>query len=493
MNVKVNGKDKAFDKDSVLVTEMLTLCDVNQPDMVSVQLNGEFVNKDDYANTSVSEGDEVDFLYFMGGGFRTDKKKSEVGRKYKKLKFITEILHNPFLKEDAHGSLHMPIYENVAFEFKTSEDIELAFQKKKPAHMYSRISNPTVEAFEQRVKAVTDAAGVIALSSGMAAITNILLGVASQGDNIVTTKHLFGNTYSLFTKTLQSWGLDARFVDLTDIAQVKDAIDHKTKAVFFETITNPQLEVVDVKAIAKVAKAKNVLVVADTTLTPPYAFKSNDFGVDIEILSSTKYISGGATSVGGIIIDNGTFDWSTNPKFKDEAKQFGPFALINRLRREIFRNLGSCISPHNAFLQSVGLETLPLRLDVSSSNTQKIAEFLEAHKGVKSVHYPGLSSSPFHKIAKEQFGAKIGGLLTFDLGSKTECFTFMDKLELIRRSTNLNDNRTLILHPASTIFCEYDDALRKEMNVRETMIRLSVGIEDVEDLIEDIEQALKGN
>ena len=271
---------------------------------------------------------------------------------------------------------------------------------------------------------------------------------------------------------------------------VKGAIDDQTKAIFFETITNPQLEVVDVKAIAKVAKAKNVLVIADTTLTPPYAFKSKDFGVDIEVLSSTKYISGGATSIGGLIIDNGIFNWSAYPKFKDDAKQFGPFALINRLRREVFRNLGSCMAPHNAFLQSVGLETLPLRIDASSENTHKIAEYLQGHKKIKSVHYPGLTSSPFNAIAKKQFGKKIGGLLTFGLSSKEECFKFMNRLELIRRATNLNDNRTLVLHPASTIFCEYDDALRAEMNVPETMIRLSVGIEDADDLIADIEQAL---
>ena len=408
----------------------------------------------------------------------------------KKLKFITKILHNPFLKEDPHGSLQMPVYENVAFEFKTSEDIELAFNKKKPAHMYSRISNPTVEAFEQRIKAVTDAAGVIAVSSGMAAITNVLMAVGRQGDNIVTTKHLFGNTFSLFTRTLTEWGLEVRFADLTKPESIGALIDDKTKAVFFETITNPQLEVVDVAAIAKIAKAKNIPVIADTTLTPPYAFCAKEFGVDIEVLSSTKYISGGATSVGGVIIDNGTFHWSTNPKLKDDAKQFGPFALINRLRREVYRNLGSCLSPHSAFLQSVGLETLPLRVDVSSANSQKIAEFLEGHKKITSTHYPGLKSSVFNAIAKKQFGGRIGGLLTFDLASKKECYKFMDGLKLIRRSTNLNDNRTLILHPASTIFCEYDEAARKDMNVRETMIRLSVGIEDADDLINDIDQAL---
>jgi len=260
--------------------------------------------------------------------------------------------------------------------------------------------------------------------------------------------------------------------------------------VFFETITNPQLEVVDIKAIIKLAHAKNVLVIADTTLTPPYTFNSKEYGVDLEVLSSTKYISGGATSVGGVIIDNGTFNWGKLPQFKDDYKQFGPFTFINHLRRQVFRNLGSCMSPHNAFLQSVGLETLPLRVDASSKNAQIIAEHLEGHKKIKSVHYPGLKSSSFYEIAKKQFGKRIGGLLTFDLASKAECFKFMNALSLIRRATNLNDNRTLIIHPASTIFCEFDEAEKKEMNVRETMIRLSVGIEDADDLSEDIDQAL---
>ena len=213
--------------------------------------------------------------------------------------------------------------------------------------------------------------------------------------------------------------------------------------------------------------------------------------MDIEVLSSTKYISGGATSVGGLIIDNGTYDWSKNSKLKADAKKYGNFAFINKLRREVYRNVGVCLSPQNAFLQSVGLETLPLRVDVSCANTLKIAEFLKNSPKVKSVDYPGLEDSRYHKIAKKQFDNNCGSLLTFDLPSKKACFEFMNKLELIRRSTNLNDNRTLILHPSSTIFCEYDDKLREEMGLRETMIRLAVGIEDSQDLISDIENALE--
>ncbi len=408
----------------------------------------------------------------------------------KEYKFITKILNTRFLKEDAHGAMHMPVYENVAFEFKNAEDLELAFQGKKPAHMYSRISNPTVENFEQRIRSVTDATGVIALSSGMAAISNLFLAIAGRGDNIITSKHLFGNTYSLFERTLKQWGLEVRYADLKDAAQVTKLIDAKTVAVYLETITNPQLEVVDIKALADKLKPKGVLLIADTTLTPPYIFKAKDFGVDIEVLSSTKYISGGATSVGGLIIDYGSFDWSKNNYLKSQAKKYGPFTLLQHLRREAYRNLGACMSAQAAFLQSIGLETLPLRVDVSCSNALKIAKFLSGLKTVKGVNYPGLETSPDYSLAKKQFGNNPGSILTFDLESKEAAFKFMNKLQLIRRSTNLNDNRTLIIHPASTIFCEYDAATLKQMGVRDTMLRLAVGIEDVEDLVEDINRSL---
>lgn len=409
----------------------------------------------------------------------------------KKTGFNTKILHTKFSKEDPHGSLHVPLYENVAFEFKNAEDLELAFQGKKPSHMYSRISNPTVEHFEQRIKAVTDAAGVMALSSGMAAISNTILAVARTQDNIITSKHLFGNTYSLFELTLKDWGLETRYADLTKPDGIRGLIDGKTRAIFLETITNPQLEVADLKALSGIAKEKNILLIVDTTMTPPYLFSAKDFGVDIEVLSSTKWISGGATSVGGLIIDHGLYDWKKNEKLKADAVKFGPYALINRLRREVYRNIGACLSPHSAYLQSLGLETLSLRLDTACANTLKIAEFLKTSPRVKAVNYPGLKDSPFYKIARAQFNGKPGALLTFDLRSKEECFKFMNHLKLIRRATNLQDNRTLVLHPASTIFCEYEPALKKAMGVRETLIRLAVGIEDSRDLIADIEQALE--
>jgi len=295
----------------------------------------------------------------------------------------------------------------------------------------------------------------------------------------------------LFEQTLKDWGLETRYADLTRPEEVLCLIDDRTRAIFLETITNPQLEAADIGALSKIAGGKGILLIADTTMTPPYLFSAKDFGVDIEVISSTKWISGGATSIGGVIIDHGLYDWKKNAKLKTDAVKYGPFAFTTRLRKEVYRNIGACMSPHNAYLQSLGLETLPLRLDVACANTLKIAEHLKRLPKVKSVNYPGLKDSPYYDNARKQFGDKPGAVLTFDLDSKERCFKFMNGLKLIRRATNLHDNKTLILHPSSTIFCEYDDKLKREMGVRDMMLRLSVGIEDCEDLIEDINQSLE--
>lgn len=403
--------------------------------------------------------------------------------------FSTKAIHTPFDKKDSHGALNMPIYNTVAFEFESVNDLEQAFLGRKPAHAYTRITNPSVEHFEQKVRNVTDSFSVIALASGMASISNLMLSVLESGDGILTSRHLFGNTFSLFTKTLSSFNIQTVFADLTDKEDVEKKISKKTRVIYFETISNPQMEVADIEMLSDIAKKHKLLLVADTTLTPPYLFDSRKFGVDIETLSSTKIISGGGTSVGGLIIDNGTYNWENIPKLKDEAKRFGPFALINKLRKEIFRNIGACLSPQNAFLQSLGLETLALRAEKSCDNCLKLATYLEKNEKVVSVNYPGLESSEFYEISRKQF-LRSGSLFTFDLESKESCFKFMDKLQIIRRATNLQENKTLVLHPESTIYCEFSKELKDKMNIRDTMIRITVGIEDHPDLINDIEQAL---
>lgn len=404
--------------------------------------------------------------------------------------FATKAIHGALVKSEAQGSLRPPIYDSVAFEFADSRQIELAFEGRKPAHAYSRISNPTVDEFEQRVRLLADAFGVIAVSSGMAAISNTILALAEAGSNVVTTHWIFGNTYSLFEQTLKPWGLEPRYVDMTNERALEDALDQNTRAVFLEVITNPQMQIVDIDRITTIAHRHNVPVLLDGTVTTPYLFRSRDHGVDVEVISSTKYISGGATSMGGLIIDNGLFDWKKNPKLLSSAKKYGPGALIALLRHEIYRNLGACQSPHNASLQTLGLETLKLRIDKSSSNAQALAEWLLQQSQVKSINYPGLASSPEHERATLLFPRGVGGILTFDLASRGACSSFQDALRLIRRATNINDNKTLIIHPASTIFCEFDAEQKAAMGVRETMLRLSVGIEDVEDLIEDLKRGL---
>lgn len=405
-------------------------------------------------------------------------------------RITTRVIHTPFPKKDAHDSLNFPVYDSVAFEAESAEELELAFRGEKPRHLYSRITNPTVEYFEAKVKNLTGASAVTALSSGMAAISNLLMAIGKAGDNIISSRHLFGNTLSLFEKTLKPYRFSVKYTDLTDTHHVKSLVDEDTVAIFFETMTNPQLEVLDIKALASIAREHHLILIADTTLTPPSVFNASEWGVNFEVLSSTKYLSGGATSVGGLVIDYGNYDWDGFEKIKELYNQHGSAAFNMMFRKQIFRNMGACLSAHNAYLQILGLDTLDLRTERSSGNAMNIAQWLEEQPGVGQVHYPGLKSSPYYSTATAQFGEKPCSLLTFDLESKSKCFEFMNRLNVIRRSTNLQDNKTLIIHPSSTIFAEYSDGQKAEMGLRNSMIRLSVGIEDVEDLIEDLARAL---
>ena len=403
----------------------------------------------------------------------------------------SKLLHTAYAKPDAYNALSMPVYHSAAFEFDSAEQMELAFTGKAADHTYSRITNPTVQYFEDRVKTITGAFSVTALNSGMAAISNAIITLAKSGSNIVTSRHLFGNTYSLFASTLEAFGVEIRFCNLTNVDEVEAHIDANTCAVFLEIITNPQMEVVDLKAISAVAKQKGVPVIADTTIVPFCSFKAKDFGVNIEIVSSTKYISGGATSLGGLIIDYCNFDWLSSPKLHVMAKEFGPAAFTAKLRKEIHRNLGSYMTPHAAYMQTLGLETLTLRYERATSTCKQLVDRLEKLPEIESVNYTGLSSNKFHNLSKEQFGSRPGAMFTFNLSSREACFSFMNKLKLIKRATNLFDNKTLAIHPASTIFGTFTLDVRREMNVSDKTIRISVGLEDAEDLFLDIKHAVK--
>jgi O-acetylhomoserine (thiol)-lyase len=379
----------------------------------------------------------------------------------------------------------------VAFEFEKSDDMRLAFEGKKLAHSYTRISNPTIEDFEERIRVLSGGIGALAVSSGMAAISSVVLALAESGSRIVASRFLFGNTLSLFEHTLKPWGLAVDYVDAGDPARVEKAITDQTRAVFVEIISNPQLQVPDVETLSRIAHARGIPLIVDGTTTSLSLFSSKSFGADIEVISSTKSISGGATSVGGLIVDNGLFDWSLNPKTRSWAEKAGPGAFLVYLRREVYRNMGACLSPHNAYLQVLGLETLELRLRKSSENALALAQRLETHPKVRAVHYPGLKTCLYHAAARKQFRGGFGGLLCFELGGRDQCFRFLDRLRIIRRAANINDNKTLAIHPASTIFSEYSPPERGEMGVPDTLVRLSAGIENVEDLREDIVQALE--
>jgi len=404
--------------------------------------------------------------------------------------FTTKVIHSGFATPDAHNALHMPIYSNAAFEFDSAEKMEDAFIGKSPDHSYSRISNPTVENLELRIKAITGAIAVTAFSSGMAAISNLFIAISQSGSNIITSRHLFGNTYSFFTSTLQAFGVETRFCDLTKAEEVSEHIDENTVAIFFETITNPFLEIADIGKLSEVAEQHKVLLVADSTSTPPNIFNGSSFGIHLEVISSTKMISGGATSIGGLVIDYGTFDWHRTEKLTALAEKYGKFAFNYLFRKEIQRNLGACLSPYHAYLQSLGLETLVLRYERAASNCQTLAEYLLTEPRIKQVNYAGLKSSGNYEIGKKQFGGMPGALLTFNLDSREECFRFLNKLVLIRRATNIYDNRSLIIHPASTMYGNFSPETRQVLGVSDTMLRLSVGIEDVNDLICDIHAAL---
>ncbi len=407
-----------------------------------------------------------------------------------KKSFTTRSLNIPFPKDDPHNALAMPVYEAVAFEFDSAEDISANFRGELPAHTYSRTSNPTVEYFERKVKVLTGAHQVLALSSGMSAISAAIMSVCRQGDNIVSGRHLFGHSLALFEQSLSAYGLETRFVDTTRPDEVEALIDENTRAIYFETVTNPQLEIADIEKLSAIARRHGVLLIADSTITPPAIFSSANFGVDVEVMSTTKFISGGATSVGGLIIDNGTYDWSKNPNTREFAGKFGKDAFIARLRKNYYRNFGTCMTAHTANYQIMGLDMLEIRIERCYANCMALATFLHNHPNVKSVHYPGLSSSPYYDLALKQFSGKPGSIMTFDLESQEACFRFMNRLNIIRRATNLNDNKSLIIHPYSTIYCDYPEEERLRMGIRPTMMRLSVGIEGAADLIEDIENAL---
>lgn len=390
------------------------------------------------------------------------------------MKKQTQAIHLNYKRRDAYDALSMPVYNAVAFEFDNAQTMADAFTSRIDAPDYSRVENPTVTNFELRVKALTGAHQVSAFNSGMAAISNTVMAIAEQGKNVVTSRHMFGNTYSLLTATLKRFGVDTRLCDLTNLDEVAKAIDEHTCCLFLEVMTNPQLEVVDVPRLAKLAHQRHIPVIADTTIIPFTQFSGKALGIDFEVVSSTKYISGGATSLGGLVIDYGNFS-----------------EISHRILNEMLFNFGAYMTPQVAYMQTIGLETLAARYAVQAGNALELAKRLRTLPQVKHVNYVGLEDNPFHTLSVKQYGETAGAMLTIDLESEEACFKCIDKLKLIHRATNLFDNRTLAIHPASTIYGLFSAEERARMDVLDTTIRLSIGLEDVDDLFADLKQAVE--
>ena len=390
------------------------------------------------------------------------------------MKKQTIAIHTPYVRPDAYGSLAVPIYNNVSFEFGDAQEMSDAFCNRIKAPDYARIANPTVTQFEQRVKALTEAAHVTACNSGMAAISTALLAVVAQGKNVVTSRHLFGNTLAFISGTLLRLGVKPRLRDLTNLEAVEAAIDEQTACVFLEIVTNPQMEVADLRAIAEIAHKKGVPVIADSTVIPFTETNLKALGVDVEVVSSTKYISGGGTSLGGLIVDYGTFP-----------------DINKRVKYDLLINLGVYMAPQVAYIQTLGLETLDVRYQKQAANALWLAKALQQEKAITQVNYIGLPDNPYYELSQRQFGPTAGAMLTIDLASREASFEFLNRLKVIHRATNLFDSRTLAIHPASTIFGLFPERQLEQMDVKQTTIRLSVGLEAPEDILADIRQALK--
>ncbi|MDE6447954.1 MAG: PLP-dependent aspartate aminotransferase family protein [Muribaculaceae bacterium] len=384
----------------------------------------------------------------------------------------TSAIHSPFPRPDAYGALAMPVYHCLAYEFPDHQAMIDSFTQVSDDPDYSRVTNPTVIHLEQMVRRLTGATDVVAFTSGMAAISAAVMAVAGAGRRVVTSRHLFGNTYLLLTRTLARFGVETVLADLTDPEEVRRVVNDRTCCIYLETITNPQMEVADIRALADIAHAAGAALLADTTMIPFIYTDARALGVDVEILSSTKYISGGATSLGGLVIDYGTCP-----------------DMARNLRKDMLMNLGGYMTPHAAYMQTLGMETLSTRYEAQERNAMAVATALSQRPEVK-VCYPGLPDNPYHELAARQFGGHFGAMLTLTLPSQEACFRMIDALKLVRRATNLFDNRSLAIHPASTIFGTIDADTRRAMDVSELLIRLSIGLENPADVIADLNQAL---
>ena len=403
--------------------------------------------------------------------------------------FNTDLLHAGKIK-DSKGATLPPIYQSSAFEQETSEDLAGIFGGRKMGFCYTRVANPTVTAFEERINKLEGGLASVACASGMAAISMALLNILQAGDEIISSASLYGGSIDLF-RDLEAFGIKTIYVKNNDWDEIEKSFTEKTKVVFAETIGNPCLDVTDIDKLAEIAHSHGVPLVLDNTTATPYLVKAIEHGADIVVNSSSKYINGSSNSISGILTDSGNFKW-TKERYPvlGEYLKFGKFAFVSKLRNGLYRNVGVCLSPLNAYLNILGLETLGLRMDRQSDNAYQLAKwFEENYKDIK-VNYPGLESSDWHDVAKRVLKNGFGGILTIRVGSKERAFEIMNKLQIPFILSNIGDTKTLVVHPSSTISLHSTEKELEDSGVYDDLIRISVGIEDIDDLIADFKQAI---
>jgi O-acetylhomoserine (thiol)-lyase len=420
------------------------------------------------------------------------------------MKDQTIAIHGGYETDPTTRAVTTPIYQTVAYEFENAQHGADLFNLAVPGNIYTRIMNPTCDVLEKRVAMLEGGVASLALSAGSAAINYAILNLAQSGDNIVTTPQLYGGTYTLFAHMLPKLGIEVRFAQSDSAADLEKLIDSKTKAIFFESIGNPAGNIVDVEAVAKMARSHGIATIVDNTVATPALLKPFQYGVDIVVHSATKYMGGHGTTLGGLIVDSGQFPWAEHkdryPMFNEPEPSYhgvvyvdalGPAAYIGRARTVPLRNTGSALSPFNAFQIMQGIETLPLRMERHCSNAQRVAEFLQEHKAVEWVSYAGLKNHPHHSLAQKYMKGRASGILTFGVKGGFEAgVKLYDALKLFKRLVNIGDAKSLACHPASTTHRQLTEEEQRKVGVTPEAIRLSVGIEDIEDILEDLDQAL---
>jgi O-acetylhomoserine (thiol)-lyase len=404
--------------------------------------------------------------------------------------FTTSILHSDLENPIEHFSVHKPMHPAVAFGYPDVRDLVKVFKGEMSGYAYGRQGNPTSAALESKINKMEDGIATATFASGMSAIAAIFSALLKKGDHIVSSSFLFGNTNSLLG-TYKDQGLDVSFVDATSVTNVAEAIKPNTRVVFVETIANPRTQIADLQKIGQLCQEKGILYVVDNTMTSPYLFQPKSCQASLVVNSLTKYIGGHGNALGGAVTDTGLFDWTGFPNiFDNYKKNASDLWGITQIRKKGLRDFGSTLSAEHAHRLAMGAETLALRITKASDNALKLAEFFHNHPKVVRVYYPGLESHPQHSLAKQLFKTS-GALMSFELADGIDCFDFLNRLQLIILSSHLGDNRTLAIPVAHTIYWEMGAARRAEMGIADSLIRLSVGIEDADDLINDFDQALK--